>query len=493
VNFVDFLFSNNCKLKKDAVIIGDDSLSFADLYRLVIRFAGFLFKAHGQNQLIPIIADNSIFYILCYLAVIKSGNVAIPIDTNLPPEKFRKITEKSNSSIACIQEKYLDKYKLGDFKTIYSQKVLDSLEMENGVKIKAKKTRDLAVIIFTSGSEGDKKGVMLSHGNLMANTQSIVTYLKLKPKDRMLVVLPFFYVYGSSLLHTHLYVGGSLVLQNNLLFTAAKMIKKYNCTGLAGVPSTFQLLMRHASFLNEKLPSLRYITCSGGKLPNRDILSLIDAFPKKKMIIMYGTSEGTSRLSYLPPNLIRDKLGSIGKGIPNVELKVINENGTLVKPGEVGEIIAKGENIMLGYFANKELTRKVIKKGYYYSNDLATVDKDGYIYYLGRKQFMIKAGGFRTSPFEIEEVVHAIPEISQVAAFSIEDEELGEAVALVIESTHPMKELEQKIHKLMKLKMSIYLFPKLILVKEHLPLNSSHKIDRALLQKEIQEYAKTHL
>ncbi len=253
-----------------------------------------------------------------------------------------------------------------------------------------------AEIIFTSGSTGKPKGVMISHKNLIANTGSIVEYLKLIRDDRMLVVLPFYYCYGLSLLHTHLRVGGSIVFNNSFIFLG-KVIKdllEYKCTGFAGVPSHFQILLRKSdSFKKTKFPDLKYVTQAGGKLAPIFIDEFRESHPEVKFIVMYGQTEATARLSWLPPELYEKKKGSMGKGIPGVELKVVNENGEKIKPGETGEVIARGDNIMMGYFADEEGTKNAIRNGWLYTGDLGTVDEDGYIYLTARSKEIIKSQG----------------------------------------------------------------------------------------------------
>ena len=187
---------------------------------------------------------------------------------------------------------------------------------------------------------------MLTHKNLIANTESILGYLHLTELDRVCVVLPFFYCYGASLLHTHIRAGGSVVLNNKIfLGSVISDINKYKCTGFAG-SEYFPDSHNKTHFLSEDLPSLRYFTQAGGQLPNKYIEMIVDAFPQKEFFVMYGATEATARLSYLPPHLVEEKMGSIGKGIPGVTLEVLDRNGLPIKPGEIGEITAMGDNIM---------------------------------------------------------------------------------------------------------------------------------------------------
>jgi len=292
-----------------------------------------------------------------------------------------------------------------------------------------------AEIIFTSGSTGKPKGVMISHKNLIANTSSIVEYLQLTPDDRMLVVLPFYYCYGLSLLHTHLRVGGSIVFNNSFIFLGGvlKSLIDYKCTGFAGVPSHFQILLRKSdSFKQTKFPDLKYVTQAGGKLAPIFIDEFREAHPEVRFIVMYGQTEATARLSWLPPEIYERRKGSMGRGIPGVELKVVNEKGELIKPGDTGEVIARGDNIMMGYFADEEGTKNAIRNGWLYTGDLGTVDEDGYIYLTARSKEIIKVRGKRISPKEIEAVILALPEVIDCTIEGVEDEIEGEMLKATV-------------------------------------------------------------
>jgi acyl-CoA synthetase (AMP-forming)/AMP-acid ligase II len=276
---------------------------------------------------------------------------------------------------------------------------------------------------------------MVSHKNLIANTSSIVEYLQLTQDDRMLVVLPFYYCYGLSLLHTHLRVGGSIVFNNSFIFLGGvlKSLIDYKCTGFAGVPSHFQILLRKSdSFKQTRFPDLKYVTQAGGKLAPVFIDEFRQAHPEVRFIVMYGQTEATARLSWLPPEVYDRRKGSMGRGIPGVELKVVNEKGELIRPGETGEVIARGDNIMMGYFADEEGTKNAIRNGWLYTGDLGTVDEDGYIYLTARSKEIIKVRGKRISPKEIEAVILALPEVIDCTIEGVEDEIEGEMLKATV-------------------------------------------------------------
>ena len=333
---------------------------------------------------------------------------------------------------------------------------------------------------------------MLTHKNLCVNTESIIQYLDLNSEDRICATLPFFYCYGASLLHTHLRVGGSIVISDNIFLGGViRDINTHSCTGFAGVPSTYQILINKTPFLKEKLPTLRYMTQAGGQLQNKYIQQICEAFPEKKFFVMYGATEATARLSYLPPHLVLTKLGSIGMGIPGVILEVLDENGKPVKPGETGEIVARGDNIMKGYYGDPETTNSVIHENRLFTGDLATVDNDGYIYIVGRSKNIIKTCGHRISPNEIEEFICSLEGIMGCVVIGLPDDVMGEAIIAVV---HPGGTdellLKDKILAECRRNLPTYKIPKSIIFVQEFPLNASNKIDKLTLAASIAEKLK---
>jgi long-chain acyl-CoA synthetase len=321
---------------------------------------------------------------------------------------------------------------------------------------------------------------MISHKNLIANTSSIVEYLQLTTDDRMLVVLPFYYCYGLSLLHTHLRVGGSIVFNNAFIFLGGvlKSLIDYRCTGFAGVPSHFQILLRKSdSFKETKFPDLKYVTQAGGKLAPIFIDEFREAHPDIRFVVMYGQTEATARLSWLPPEVYERHKGSMGKGIPGVELRVVNEKGELIKPGETGEVVARGDNIMMGYFADEGGTKNAIRNGWLYTGDLGTVDEDGYIYLTARSKEIIKVRGKRISPKEIEAIILALPEVIDCTIEGIEDEIEGEILkaTVIVRKDHKDVINRESIILYCSKHLAIYKIPHVYEFKDHLTLSPTGK------------------
>lgn len=438
MNVCDFLLENSANLEKEAVV-GRESILFTALSSDVMQVARAFRQQHGENNYVLILSENSRFFITVYLALMKSGNICVPLNPAIETENLDKVLEKTDSDIAFISKRYQARFKDYQF-TVYDHESTDQwcsrpgnpeeFQPENGFD-----ENRLAEIIFTSGSTGEQKGVMITHRNIIANTESIIEYLKLTQNDIIEVVMPFYYCYGLSLLHTHLRVGGAVHMNNAFIFVGSVIddLNKYNCTGFAGVPSHYQILLRKTKdFKNTAFHSLRYVTQAGGKLHNAFIEEFTGAFPSIKFYVMYGQTEATARLSFLPPEDLPEKIGSLGKGIPGVTLKVTGEDGNPVKPGETGEILAKGDNIMAGYFRDPETTAATIIDGWLHTGDMATVDDDGYIFLQSRAKEIIKVRGIRISPKEIEAVIVTYPGVIDCTISAINDDVTGEAIKATV-------------------------------------------------------------
>lgn len=487
MTFTDYVFEFSSRLDKTA-IIDKTNISYKELYSKISIISNLIKRVNiGHEDKIVLISGNSHFFIESYFGIIKSGCTCVPINPTLSNVDIEYIINSCSPKAIFIEKCFLDRIaeiagkdiKIiteDDIDAFLINKADDEVSKEE-IEIDLKK--HVAVILFTSGSTAKPKGVMLTHHNLYYNTNSIIEYFKLNSKDRIEVVLPFYYCFGTSLLHTHLRVGGSLVINNRFMFPESVLddIEKYQCTGFAGVPSNYQILLRKSSIKNRNFPSLRYVAQAGGKLTDNFIKELKQTLNGTEIFIMYGQTEATARLSYLPPNMLEEKLGSIGKGIPGTILKVIDKEGKDIKTGEIGEVVALGENIMKGYFNDEEETDKVIRNGHLYTGDLATVDDDGYIYIVAREKQIIKSGGNRISPKEIENIIIQIPGVIETAVIGVEDDILGEAIkAFVVLNDEAFEVNEKYIIEHCKEKLASYKVPKYAVFLERLPKNSSGKV-----------------
>lgn len=479
MNVVDYFFEKSKFQKKECVCGTKENINYNSLYKSVKYLAFYLYKQGKKGERIVLLADNSLFFIISYLGIIKSGATVVLTETRISRDDLKKIIKKTDTKIIFVQNKFKQRFEGFSIERLITEEDLEKIPKLKESEIKTN-SEDTAVIIFTSGSTGDKKGVMLSHKNIIENTKSVIKYLELTENDRVEVVLPFNYCFGASLLHTHLRIGGSMVL-NKSIFVGSVIdeINQYKCTGFAGVPSTFQILIKKTNFLRNKFPSMRYFAQAGGKLADNFISEIYKTFDKQgiKFYVMYGATEATARLSYLPPKLLKTKLGSIGKGIPGVTLEVLNKNDKPITPGEIGEIVASGENIMQGYFQDPKETKKVLKNGKLYTGDLATVDEDGYIYVKGRLKNIIKSGGHRISPQEIEDVILQLENVADCGIVGIPDDIMGEAIVAIVETKIKTSKFQKEIIDYCNNKLPSYKVPKRIEFVKKIPLTSFYKKD----------------
>jgi acyl-coenzyme A synthetase/AMP-(fatty) acid ligase len=305
------------------------------------------------------------------------------------------------------------------------------------------------------------------------------------------VILPFFYCFGTSLLHTHLRVGGTLVLSNTFVYpeTTLDLMEATNCTGFAGVPSTYQTLLRNSTFPRRELKSLRKVQQAGGKLQTVLIQELIGAVKYGEVFVMYGQTEATARLSYLPPKLLSTKLGSIGRGIPGVTLRVMGEDGNPVKPGDVGEIYAWGDNVSPGYLNEPEVNAQKFVDGCLHTSDLATVDEDGFLFVVDRKADFIKSYGYRVSSQQVEGCIVEMPDVVAAAVIGEPDLVRGEAIVafVVLRTGAPTTAHDVIAHCTERLPS--YMVPKDVNFIERLPTNAHGKVVKNELRKMVAQTA----
>ena len=355
---------------------------------------------------------------------------------------------------------------------------------------------DMAAILYTSGSTGNPKGVVLSHRNMVAGAESVAGYLENSSEDRLLAVLPFSFDYGLSQMTTAFSVGATVVLMDYLLpRDVIRAVERYQITGLAAVPPLWNQLAQ-LEWPEGARSSLRYITNTGGAMPKATTASLQQSLPDTRIFLMYGLTEAF-RSTYLPPEQVNIRPESMGKAIPNAEILVVREDGSECAPGEPGELVHRGALVAMGYWNDPEKTAERFKPSpnqspeiplteiAVWSGDQVKRDDEGYLYFISRKDEMIKTSGYRVSPTEIEEVIYSSKLVNEVAALGITHPTLGQAVLLVVSSSGVIdKEL---IIKHCQKELPNFMIPQSIVIKESLPRNQNGKIDRKTLSAEYQD------
>ena len=446
-----------------------------------------------KGDRVVVFCDNSVQYAAAFFGIMRVNAVAVPVNTSKMIESLLYIMEKCSPRLIITCDSSVDKLiRIGDrldagILNIDDLNICSTLGFVDGVdagQLPAVDGCDPAVILFTSGTTAHPKGVTLTHDNLIANTCAIIDYLNLTCDDSVLMTLPFTYSYGNSILLTHAYAGASLVIENSSTypFKVLEGIKKYGVSGFSTVGSYINLMLKYIKNSDTAVnffESLRYITFAGESTNIEDIMFIDRNYPDIKIFVMYGQTEASARLSYLSPHLLHEKTGSVGKGLCNVMLKVVDESGNAVKPGEVGEIIAYGPNIMKGYWEDPAATEEVLRDDWLYTGDYATVDEDGYIYIKGRRSDIIKFMGHRISPVEIENVINSCSHVKESAVVEGTLDMMPVIKAfIVLEKECALEE----IRKYVNTKLPMYMRPQIFEVVEQLPRTDSGKIRRSVLR-----------
>lgn len=357
---------------------------------------------------------------------------------------------------------------------------------------------DMAAILYTSGSTGNPKGVVLSHRNLVAGAESVSSYLENTPQDRILAVLPLSFDAGLSQLTTAFFVGASVVLMDYLLpRDVLRAVAKYRCTGLAAVPPLWNQLVQ-LQWPDEVATCLRYITNTGGAMPVPTTRRLRELLPDTRIYLMYGLTEAF-RSTYLPPEEVDERPESIGKAVPNAEILVVRENGEVCAPGEPGELVHRGALVALGYWNDPDKTAQrfrpcpgqdpalPLQELAVWSGDQVVRDADGYLYFVARKDDMIKSSGYRVSPTEVEAVAYASGLVGGAVALGLYEAVLGQAILLLVTAGAEVEDREavaSELTALYRRELPNFMQPREILLRDALPHNQNGKIDRRALAEE---------
>ena len=348
---------------------------------------------------------------------------------------------------------------------------------------------DMAALLYTSGSTGRPKGVVLSHRNLVAGAGSVAAYLDNRADDRILAVLPFSFDYGLSQLTTAFARGACVVLINHLFARdVLQAVQQEGITGLAGVPA---LWLQLAALPWPADCTLRYLTNSGGHLPRSVVEQLRAALPRARLFLMYGLTEAF-RSTYLPPEQLDVRPESIGQAIPNAEVMVLRPDGSACAAREHGELVHRGALVALGYWNDPVKTAERFRRWradpaipldetVVWSGDTVWRDEEGFLYFVGRQDEMIKTSGYRVSPTEVEEVAYAHGAVREAAAFGVAHPTLGQAVVLAVWAEQPLD--QRALLAALKPQLPAYMQPAALLVAEApLPRNPNGKFDRVALR-----------
>jgi acyl-CoA synthetase (AMP-forming)/AMP-acid ligase II len=389
---------------------------------------------------------------LVYLGAMYAGLVAVPVEEREVRESARTFLEATDAKAVwtetAVRAGATDGGKIDESSVRWLQGELAS-ELSSMMPPADCVATDLAALMATSGSTGAPRFVMVSHGNLIANTEAIIRSQGLASDDRAMLVLPLSYCFGASVLHTHLYQGGSVVFDRRFMFPDKVLhaICEFGCTTFAGVPTAYNILLRRSDIRRIALPRLRRFLQAGGALAPQRISEMRAAFPSTAFYVMYGQTEATARISCLEPGRWEEKPGSVGRPLDNLTVSITDEDGNDLSAGRVGELRVKGPSVCSGYWNDPEETRRIYSDGWLRTGDLARRDEEGYLWIEGRRGAFLKIKGIRVSLAEVEARVTAIPGVYECAARGVDHPEAGEALVLFVVPDEGAMILEEEIRR----------------------------------------------
>jgi amino acid adenylation domain-containing protein len=342
---------------------------------------------------------------------------------------------------------------------------------------------DLAAIVYTSGSTGDPKGVMLTHRNMLTASRSIAEYLEIGEDEVILGVLPLAFDYGLYQMIMAFRVGARLVLERSFAYPAEVLnaVVEEGVTGFPGVPTVFAILAEMKDLSQYDFSRVRYVTNTAAALFPKHIRALQRLFPRARIYSMYGLTE-CKRCTYLPPGMIDQKPGSVGIAIPNTELWLVDENDRPLGPGQVGQLVIRGATVMSGYWEKPEATAEKLRPGplpgekVLYTGDLCRLDEDGYLYFVGRMDDIIKSRGEKVAPKEVEKAISDVEGVKEVAVVGVPDDLLGQAVKAFVVLEEGAALDERDLMRECQKRLEAFMVPKHIELRRELPKTGSGKI-----------------
>jgi amino acid adenylation domain-containing protein len=487
-------WSESATAEKVAIVDGQRRVTYAELLRQAESYrASLQDRGVTKGDRVVMFLPRSVELVAALFGTWFAGGVAVIANERLRSQQVHHVVQHSEASCVVTDDRQLRSVPHLPCEQVMNVDGEPPLAPRRHEQVTG---ADLAMLVYTSGSTGLPKGIMLSHDNLLSGTRIVSGYLGLSERDVILSVLPFSFDYGLNQLLTALFVGASIVIQRSMFPNdISQTLLREHATGLAGVPTFWaQLSGRHSPFLKTAYPGLRYITNSGGRVPEGVVRSIRAAHPGTQIFLMYGLTEAF-RSTYLPPDQVDDRPASMGMAIPEVEILVINDRGARCAPGEIGELVHCGANVSMGYWRDSENTARMFRphplqrhangsaERVVFSGDLVTTDAAGYLYYVGRRDKQIKSRGVRVSPEEIERYIHSSTVVSQVVSFAVpRDDGDSDIVAAVIPADSSSFH-EQTLAEFCRNEMPEYMQPRVFWAMAAFPQTSSGKPDRCEIER----------
>ncbi|HXR82776.1 MAG TPA: AMP-binding protein [Hanamia sp.] len=496
---------------KTAVIVKDKEYSYEFLKNKTEKLAAYFIKSGiKKGERIAIYLDNSWECIVSIYAVTLSGGVFLVINAQTKADKLNYILNDCEAKILVTAQTLNNQLILGLKDTPHLKNVVvtgankeiitfphlkidffeDCISKKEDVVFPNIIPTDLAALIYTSGSTGFPKGVMMTHQSMVFTCWSLIEYLRLSEEDRIMLILPLAFDYGLYQLLMSVTIGGTLIVEQSFIFTANiyKNIQKYQPTVFPGVPTVYAMMIASNKESQVSFPSIKKITNTAALLPADFLPELKKIFPQALIFKMYGLTE-CKRVCYLEPELVDEKPTSVGKAIPGTEVFLLSPNGDPVPAGEPGILHIRGPHIMLGYLNKKELTNQMLKDGklpgekILCSNDWFKMDEEGFLYFQGRNDDIIKTRGEKVSPVEIENVIYKIDGVKEVAVLGIPDEIMGESIVVFVTTHGNFNLSEKEIQRECLQHLESFMVPQKIIFLEEMPKSTNGKIDKKELKK----------
>ncbi len=424
-----------------------------------------------------ILAESGIQYIKILMAVYRSANIAIPLPIEMPKFSLEQILDNAHVNNIIATEAQYSRYGedfFGRFGTIIVVSNDGSVKILRKNIVPEANNPDLRLVLYTSGTTGTPKGVMLSDRNLVANAESIIEVLGISSGDKGALVISPHHAFGNSIIDSHLMAGGTVRIGSMNFMGSTFSLIESGVSIFYGVPSTYRILLRYPERFKKAFEKVRIAASAGGGMDTLTVKEIRELSPGTVILPMYGQTEATARLAYLPPEDVDEFVDSIGRPIPGVILDVFDDEHRPVGPNVRGELVARGENILLGYLDDELATEKKLIDGWMHTGDLAQKLPNGYFRLLGRKDDLIKIGDHRVNPREIEKHIENNTEVSRVFVVPVSHELMGTAISLMV---IPKEGTEiDALFSFCRKNLPGYLCPREILFIDHLPLSENGKI-----------------
>jgi len=478
---------------KTAVVAGERRVSYAALAADAARIARALRAGGvGRGDRVVIFQENSPDTIAALFGVLQAGAVFSVVNPGTKLDKLAYIlsncaaralvTEPKLAAVATEAAKMAPSL-VTTITTPFAEENQEEKRLDIG---EAGIDLDLAMIVYTSGSTGFPKGVTMTHQNVVAASASIMSYLESRAEDVVLSVLPLAFDYGLYQALMCVRAGATLVLEKSFTYPAVLLdkLRRERVTGLPLVPTIAAVLLQMKDLAPGLFPDLRYITNTAAALPPAHIARLQELFPETRLFSMYGLTE-CKRCTYLPPEELVRRPGSVGIAIPGTEAYVVDDMGARVPPGAVGELVIRGAHVMKGYWGDPEATARALRPGPHpwekvlYTGDLFRADEQGFLYFVGRKDDIIKSRGEKVSPKEIENVLYELPGVREAAVIGVPDPMLGMAIKAVLALEPDAKYTEREVIRHCAKRLEDFMVPKLVEFRVALPKSENGKISRS--------------